>query len=127
MNGSEIKALAKVEADMETQKHEMEAQRKRMHELSNNIAALQATLTAFEKRSEEVHREFLSHMEREEAAFEKLYVRLRNMDNSIVEAFKERDHRIAQVDKATVKIVAYATGAFTIAMIVLQTVMRHFT
>jgi len=97
-----------------------------MHELSNNIAAIQATLTSLEKNINEVHAEVISHMAREERSFDKIYTRLKHMDDSIVDAFKERDQKIAQVDKATVKLAAYAVSAMTVATIVVNIIMRVF-
>jgi len=68
---------------------------------------------------------FMKHMDKEEAAFDNLYKRLRNLDTEITQSFKERDGHINRLDKQQVKMMAYATAAFAIISIVVQYGMRH--
>jgi len=124
MDNEETRLLAKLEGRTEANEREIDAARRRLHDVSASISALQASFHAFEQHFTNVHDEFLAHMDREEKAFEKLYDRLGEMDSALVESFKERDHQIARIDKATVRIVAYTAGAIGAGAVFIEILVR---
>jgi len=71
-----------------------------------------------ERMNSEASARYEKHMEREETAFGKLYDRLKRLEEAIVEAFKERDEKLHILDKAQVRLLAYATAAFAVITVV---------
>ena len=67
---------------------------------------------------------FIVHMDKEEVSFNKLYERLRNIDKEVQKAFKERDEAINDLDKRIIKLLAYATAAFTGITMLIQVAVR---
>jgi len=67
---------------------------------------------------------FIKHMDKEEASFNKLYERLRCIDREVQRSFKERDDAINELDKRVVKILSYATAAFTVITMLIQLAVR---
>ena len=113
------------------------AMRQRVHDLSNTVSSMTAIVERIEASNALSAARFERHMDREEDAFSKMYQRLKSMDNAIssafkerdkeiYSAFKERDKEIHRIDKAQVKMLAYAGGVFGAVMIVVEYAVRWF-
>jgi len=88
----------------------MEARVVRLEEKAHNMDEIINDLSA----------RFLKHVDKEEIAFERLYERLRDISDEIQKAFSERDKAINSLDKRIVKLLAYATAAFTVLTLLIQ-------
>lgn len=96
---------------------EIDLLRDKTYSVSNAVTTLSATLVRMEKNHEVMVERLQHHMDHEEAAFGKLYERLKIMDNELKGSFKERDDKIHELDKTQVRLLAFATivfGAVTI-------------
>jgi len=106
--------ITTLEGTVQTHGEEIHTLRDDRHAHANLIASVQGTLRKLEQASTESTARFEKHMEREEEAFEKLYQRLKSMDDELKASFEKRDERINTLDKTQVKLLTYATTAFLI-------------
>ena len=122
MNGCEER-IAVVESKVDTQQDEINKVRMATHDHASMLVVMQATLQRMESVNTSATARFEKHMESEEAAFSKLYLRLKNMDEQLVASFKERDDKLHTLDKAQVKLLAYATAAFAVVTVLADVVV----
>ena len=115
---------ASLGADVSAHGKEINEMRKRIHDLANLVSAMTGTLTRIERTHDDIIRRFERHMDNEEASFKAMYERLTEMDKDLKAEFHERDEKIHALDNKSVKIISVATGAFIVAQIVLNVVMK---
>ena len=123
--------LAALETTVKSHGVEISGLRDKAHNNGNAITVLSATLARLEKNNDAAADRFDRHIEHDEATLSKLYERLKSMDDELKASFGRRDTKQAEktaeiekeihrIDKAQVKILAYATGAFAVVTFAIQ-------
>jgi len=110
--------IAIVENQLRTQEVELHKVRNATHDHANMLMVMQSTLERMEQVNATSSQRFEHHMEKEEEAFSRMYRRLRSLDESLISSFKERDDKLHVLDKAQVRLLAYATAAFAVITVV---------
>ena len=95
-----------------------------MEDMENRVVRLEEKTHNIDVVVTNLSERFIRHMDKEEASFNQLYKNLRNIDKELQEAFRKRDDAINELDKRIVKILAYATAAFTGITMLIQVAVR---
>lgn len=119
--------IAALEVQVDTHTEELHKLRERGHDLSNVVATIDACVRSIEKTHLESSDRFIRHMDKEEAAFSSMYERLKSMDDELKAAFKQRDDKISNLDKAQVKLLAYMAGISGTVLVIVETAFKVFS
>jgi len=85
----------------------------RLRELEKAYEGIAHDLPHIVQSQKRLEEGLLSHMEKEDKSFSNIYNLIRSMDKETGASFKERDGKIATIDKSQAKMLGWAFGAFT--------------